>query len=72
VDRYAGDDGDDAHVDEEEKSSQADDGLPQTLEDRGYCTTECEDWTVCIRPVKSDNGEANATASDVCTAKAVL
>jgi hypothetical protein len=33
VDRYEGDDGDDADVDEEEEASQADDGSTQTLED---------------------------------------
>jgi len=33
VDRYEGDDGNDADVDEEEEPSQADDGLTQTLAD---------------------------------------
>jgi len=72
VDGYEGDDGDDADADEEEEASQADEGLTQTLEDWGYITRECEDWTVYFRPVKYDNGEANATASDACEAKTVL
>jgi hypothetical protein len=42
------------------------------LADWGYSTRECEDWTVYLRPVKYDNGEANATASDVWQAKTVL
>ena len=35
-------------------------------------TRPCEDWTVYYRPVKYDNGEANATASEVSKAKTVL
>ena len=66
VDRYQGDDGDDADADAEEEESQADDGLTQTLEDGGYSTRECDDWTVYFRPAKYDNGDANAMASDVC------
>jgi hypothetical protein len=33
VEGYEGDDGDDADADEEKEASQADEGLPQTLED---------------------------------------
>jgi hypothetical protein len=33
---------------------------------------ECEDWTLYFRHVKYDNGEANATASDVSDAKTGL
>ena len=72
VDGYEGCDGDDADADEEEEASQADDGLTQTLENWGSCTREWEDWTVYCRPVKYNNGEANAMASDVCEAKTVL
>ena len=72
VDGYEGEEGDDVDADEEEEASQADEGLTQTLEDSGYSTRECEDWTVYFRPVKYDNGEAYATASDVCEAKTVL
>jgi len=42
------------------------------VEDREQSTRECEDCTVYFRPVKYDNGEANATASDVSEAKTVL
>jgi len=51
---------------------QADDGSKQNVEDRGHCTRECEDWTVYFRHVKYDNGEANATASNVSEAKTIL
>jgi hypothetical protein len=44
----------------------------QPLEDIGYSTRECEDWRVYFRPVKYDDGEANAMAGDVCKAKTVL
>jgi hypothetical protein len=72
VDEYEGEDGDDADADEEEEASQADDGSPQNVEDRGHSTRQCEDWTVYFRPVKYDNGEANAKASEVSEAKTVL
>jgi hypothetical protein len=72
VDGYEANDGDDADAHVEEEASQADDGLTQTLEDSGYSTRECEDWTVYFRPQKYDNGEANATASDVCEAKTII
>jgi len=72
VDRYGGEDGNDADADEDEEASQAYDGLTQTVEDRGHSTRECEDWTVYFRRVKYDNGGANATASDVCEVKTVL
>jgi len=64
--------GDDADADEEEEASLADDGLTQNVEDCRHSTRECEDWTVYFRPVKYNNGEANATASDVSEAKSVL
>ena len=64
--------GDDADADEEEEPSPADDGSTQNVEDWGHSTRECEDWTVYFRPVKYDNGEANAMASDVSEAKTVL
>ena len=69
-DRYEGKDGDNA--DEEKAASQADGGSTQNVEDWGHSTRECEDWTVYFRPVKYDNGEANAMASDVSEAKTVL
>jgi len=74
VDRYEGEDGDAADVDadEEEEPSQADNGSTQNVEDWGHSTRECEDWTVYFRHIKYDNGEANATASDVSEAKTVL
>ena len=72
VDRYEGKDGDDADADEEEEASQADDGSTQNVEDRGHSTRQCKDWTVYFRPVKYDNGEANATASEVSKAKTAL
>jgi len=72
VDGYEGKDGDDADADDEEKASQADYGWTQNVEDWGHSTRQCEDWTVYFRPVKYDNGEANATASEVSEAKTVL
>jgi len=71
-DGYEGDDGDDADADEEEEASLADDESTQNVEDCGHSTRECEAWTVYFRPVKYDNGEANAMASDVSEAKTVL
>jgi len=38
----------------------------------GHSTRECEDWTVYFRPVNYNNGEANATVSDVSEVKTVL
>jgi len=68
VDGYVGkvgDGGNDADADEEEVASEADDGLTQTLEDWGYSTRQCENWTVYLRSVKYNNGEVNAMANDV-------
>jgi len=72
VDRYEGEAGDNADADEKEEASQANDGSTQNVEDWGHSTKECEDKTVYFRPVKYDNGEANATASEVSEAKTVL
>jgi len=72
VDRYECEHGDDADADEEKSALQADDGSTQHAEDWGHCTRECEDWNVYFRPVKYDNGEANATASNVSEARTVL
>ena len=72
VNWYECEHGDNADADEEEYTSQADDGSTQLGEDLGHSTRECEDWTVYFRPVKYDNGEANATARDVSEAKTVL
>jgi hypothetical protein len=74
VDGYEGEDGDDtdADADEEEEASQVDDGSTQNVEDCGHSTRQCEDWTVFFRPVQYDNGEANATASEVSKAKTLL
>jgi len=72
VDGYECEDGDDVDTDEEEEASQADDGSTQNVEDWGHSTRECEDWTVYFRHVYYDNGEANATASNVSEAKTVL
>jgi hypothetical protein len=41
VDRYEGEDGDNADADEEEVASQADDGSMQNVEDSGHSTREC-------------------------------
>jgi hypothetical protein len=70
VNGYEGEDGDDAN--EEGEASLADDGSTQTVEDSGHSTRECEDWTVYFRNVIYDNGEANATASNVSEGKTVL
>jgi len=72
VDWYEGKNGNDADADEEDDILQADDELTPNVEDSGYSTRKCEDWTVYFRPVKYDNGEGNATASDVSKAKTVL
>jgi len=72
VDRYEGEDGDDVDADEEGEASQADDGSTQHVEDSGHSTRQCEDWTVYFRPVKYDNGEADATASEESEAYTVL
>jgi len=72
VDGYEGEDGNNANEEEEEEASQVDDGSMQNVEDWGHSTVECEDWTVYFRPVKYDNGEANATASDVPEGKTWL
>jgi hypothetical protein len=72
VNWYEGKDGYDADADEEEYISQANDGSTQNVEDRGHSTRECEDSPVYFRPVKYDNGKANATASEVSEAKTVL
>jgi len=72
VDGYECEDGDDADTDKEEEALPADDGSMQNVEDWGHSTRECDDWTVYFRHVKYDNGEANATASNVSEAKTVL
>jgi len=72
IDGYEGDDGDDVDADAEEEPSQGDNGLTQTLENWGYSTREREDWTLYLRHVKYDNGEANAMASKVSEARTVL
>jgi len=72
VNAYEGDNGNDADTDDEEEASQAIDGSMQNMEDSGHSTRECEDWTVYFRPAYYDNGEPNATASDVSEAKTVL
>jgi len=72
VDGYEGEDGDDADADEEEEASQAHDESTQNVEDWGHSTRECKDWTVYFRPVKEDDGEENAMASEVSEAKTVL
>jgi len=74
LDRYEGEDGNDADADgdEEEEASQAVDGSTQNVEDWGHSTRECEDWTVYFRLVKYDHGEANTMASDLSEAKTVF
>jgi len=67
-----GENGDDADADEEEEASQADDGSTPNAEDWGHCAEECKDWNVYFRPVKYDNGKANATASEESAAMTVL
>jgi hypothetical protein len=59
-------------MDEEEKASQVNDGSTQNLEDWVYSTREYDDWTVYCRQVKYDNGDANATTSNVSEAKTLL
>jgi len=79
VDGYEGDNGNDADSDEVEDELQTDDGSTQNQEDWGHSTwdwghstKECNDWTVNFRPVRYNNGEANAMASDVSEVKTVL
>jgi len=72
VDGYECEHGYHADADEEESASQADDGWTQNVEDWGPSTRECEDWIVYFRPVKYNNGEANATASNISDVKTVL
>jgi len=72
ADGYEAEDGDDADAYDEKEASQADDGSRQNVEYCGHSTRECEDWTVYFRHVKYDNGEANATASDVSQATTIL
>jgi hypothetical protein len=43
----------------------------QKVEDCGYSTGECTEWTVYFRHVKYDIGEANATVRDVSEAKTI-
>jgi len=69
VDGNEGKDGDDADADEEDEASQADNGSTQNVADWGHSTGQCEDWTICSRPIKYDNGKANATASEVSEEK---
>ena len=47
---YEGDEGEQADADEEKQASTADDGSTQNVEDWGYSTRECENWTVYYRP----------------------
>jgi len=70
VNGYEGEDGED--VDEEEEALQPHNGSTQNVEDWGHSTREFDDWTVYFSSVKYDNGEANATPSDVSEAKTVL
>ena len=72
VNGFDGDDGNVGDADEDEEGLQADDGSMQNVEDWVHSTWECEDWTVYFRPVKYDNGKANAMARDVSEAKTVL
>jgi hypothetical protein len=72
VDRYICMNGNNANADEEKAASQVHDGSSQNLEVSGHSNRECEDWTVYFTPVKYNNGEANATASEVSEAKTVL
>jgi len=65
LNRYESEDGDYEDADEEEEQLQANDGSIQNVEDRGQSTRECEDWSAYFRPVKCDNGEANAMGNDV-------
>ena len=72
VDVHEGDHGNDLNTNADEESSQADDVSTHNVEDSGQSTRDCEDSTVYFRPVKSDNGEANAMASNDSEAKTVL
>jgi len=72
VEWYESDNGDNADAAKQGDASQADGRLTQTLDDWGYSTRECEDWTVYLRLVKYDDGDANAMASDVSEVKTVL
>jgi hypothetical protein len=44
----------------------------QNVEHSGHSTRDCEDWTVCFRPVKYDNGNADETASYASKGNTVL
>jgi len=72
VDGYDLENCDDTVANKEEDPSQADEGSTQNMQDRWYSTRECEDWTEYFWPVTYDNGEANATPSEVSEAKTKL
>jgi len=72
LERYMGDDGNEADADEEEEAFEANDVSMHNVEDWEQSTRECEDWTLYFRPVKYNNGKANAIASYVSEAKIVL
>ena len=62
----------DADANEEEEELRTDDESIQNVEDWQHCTRECEYWTVYFRPVKHNNGEGNAMASNIPQGKTVL
>jgi len=66
---YEGDNGDSAEANDEEGGLQAEDGSTENVEDCWHSTRECEDWTVYFRSAKYDNGETNATTSNVSEAR---
>jgi hypothetical protein len=79
VNGYEGDIGDDADSDEVEDKPQTDDRFMQISQhwghrtsDWGHGSKEFNNWTVYFRPVRYDNGKANAMASNVSEAKSVL
>jgi hypothetical protein len=53
----------DADADKETKSSKADNGSAQNVEDRRHSTRECEEWKVYFRHVRYNNSAAKATGS---------
>jgi hypothetical protein len=61
-----------AGTNEEDDSSQPDEGSTQIVKDGRQGTGECEDWIVYYRHLTYDNGEANATAKDVSKEMIVL
>lgn len=72
VDRYDCLDDNDVNAYEEEEASQAEDGSTQNVDKSAQSTAECNEWTVYIRKVWYDIGEANATTHNALEKNTVL